>query len=416
SSSDRVRYAREHLDAFVIDGSGTSYARLKEARVQNADVFAALTSNDEINLIACRLAKKLGVGTTIARIRNEEFMSSDSVLSREELGTDFLIQPEREAAGAIVRLIRQSNATDIIEFDKGRIQFIGIRLDRNCPVLHTPLIELGKRYENPPLRVVALSRRGFTIIPRGEDELRHGDQIFIITDPGYIDEALNFFGKTRKIIENILITGGGQIGRFVAQRLEKELKIKIIEINDDKSAALADFLSKSLIIHGDGSDLDLLTFEGLQDMDGFIAVTGDDETNIITSLVARHMKVPRTITLIGKNEYLALTPAIGMDAVVSKQQITVNTIQKYIRSQQIAFFAELPGIDAEIIEFIAKEGMKIIKKPLKDIEFPEYAIVGAVLKQDKNLEIPTGDTRIAPGDKVVVFTLPKALKAVEKLF
>ncbi|MFW6276266.1 MAG: NAD-binding protein, partial [Bacteroidota bacterium] len=225
SSSDRVRYAREHLDAFVIDGSGTSYARLKEARVQNADVFAALTSNDEINLIACRLAKKLGVGTTIARIRNEEFMSSDSVLSREELGTDFLIQPEREAAGAIVRLIRQSNATDIIEFDKGRIQFIGIRLDRNCPVLHTPLIELGKRYENPPLRVVALSRRGFTIIPRGEDELRHGDQIFIITDPGYIDEALNFFGKTRKIIENILITGGGQIGRFVAQRLEKELKI-----------------------------------------------------------------------------------------------------------------------------------------------------------------------------------------------
>ncbi|MFW6232632.1 MAG: NAD-binding protein, partial [Bacteroidota bacterium] len=268
-------------------------ARLKEERVQNADVFAALTSNDEINLIACRLAKKLGVGTTIARIRNEEFMSSDSVLSREELGTDFLIQPEREAAGAIVRLIRQSNATDIIEFDKGRIQFIGIRLDRNCPVLHTPLIELGKRYENPPLRVVALSRRGFTIIPRGEDELRHGDQIFIITDPGYIDEALNFFGKTRKIIENILITGGGQIGRFVAQRLEKELKIKIIEINDDKSAALADFLSKSLIIHGDGSDLDLLTFEGLQDMDGFIAVTGDDETNIITSLVARHMKVPR---------------------------------------------------------------------------------------------------------------------------
>lgn len=414
--STRCQHVREHLDAIIIEGSGGSYETLKSAGLHSADILAALTDNDEINLMACRMAKKVGVQTTIVRVRSFEYQSKDFILTQEELGCDMIIQPEKETADAVVRLIRQSNATDIIEFDEGRIQFIGLRLDMNSPVLKTKLKDLGKTYGNPPLRIVALKRGAHTIIPRGDDMLMKGDQLFIICEPNYIEEGLKYFGKTGKKTENIMVIGGGLVGGFIARKLEKYMNIKIIESEEHKANLLADHLEDSLVIHGDGADLDLLTFENLQEMDEFIAVTSDDETNIITSIVARHLKVPRTVTLIKKSDYLPLAPTLGLDAVVSKQQITVNAIVRFIRRRIVAQYAELPGMDADIIEYIAGEKSKITRKPLKDIDFPGNSIVGAVLKSDNSLEIPTGNTHIEPGDKVVVFMLQRAKKSIEKLF
>ncbi len=412
----RANYSREHLDALIIDGSGSSYKTLIKAGIENADIFAALCNHDEINMMACRIAKRLGNPTTIARVRNPEYLDEDYIFSKSELGTDFIIQPEKQTAKSIIRLVRQSSATDVIEFEKGKIQFIGIRLDGNSPVLHTQLKDLGKKYGNPPITIVAIKRRQFTIIPRGDDYLKKGDQIFIICAPDFIEEALGYFGKQDTKVEDLMIIGGGLIGEFVAQELEKDIRIKIIEKDRRKAERLADNLHESLVIHGDGSDFDLLTFEGMDEMDEFIAVTGDDETNIITSLVAQHVEVPRTITMISKMEYQSLMPAIGMDSIISKQLITVNAIQRFIRKKHVAFFAEIPGVDAEIIEYIPEKRSKIIKKQLKDIKFPENAVVGAVLKNNDHLEIPKGDTQIDAGDKVIVFTLPNSLKEVEKLF
>jgi trk system potassium uptake protein TrkA len=213
-----------------------------------------------------------------------------------------------------------------------------------------------------------------------------------------------------------MIIGGVLVAEFIARQLENEINIKIVEDNEKKASLLAENLKQTLVIHGDGSDLDLLTYEGLADMDEFIAVSGDDETNIITSLVAHHLKVPRTITLVRKMEYLSITHAIGIDSIVSKQMITVNAIKKIIRRSHLAFFAELPGMEAEVIEFIANAKSKITRKTLMDINFPKDAIVGAVVKSNNTIEIPKGSTQIEPGDKVVVFTLPRALPAVEKLF
>lgn len=413
---ERAAVARESVDAIVIEGSASSISTLKKANIQNSDIFIALTNNDELNIFSCQLAKKLNVKNTIARVRNQDFLKKDYLLSKEELGVDLIIHPEIETAKAIIRLIRQSSSTDSIEFDDGKIQFTGIRLDKNTPILRTPLMELGKKLGNPALRIVAIKRGQYTIIPSGTDMLFKGDQVFFTCDPNYMTEALQYFGKKDVKISDIMIIGGGQIGGYLSRTLEKELDIKVIENNQEKAENLAADLKRTLLIKGDGSDLDLLIKENLRDMDEFIAVTGDDETNIITSIIARHMEVPRTITLIRKSEYLPLTPTLGLDAVVSKQQITVNAIEKYIRRQKVAFIAEIPGVDAEIIEFIASNRSKVIRKQLKDIHFPNNSIIGAVLKNENDVIIPTGTTQIEAGDKVVVFTLPSAIKNVEKMF
>lgn len=411
----KVKHANEQLDALAIEGHGASYRVLQQANLREIDVVAAMTNNDELNLTACKMTKKAGVRSTIARVRNPEFTQPDFILTLEEMGADLIIHPEKETADAVVRLIHQSSATDVIEFADGKIQLLGVRLEENSPLLRIPLVELGKQLGNPPMRIVAINRKQQTLIPRGSDVLVPRDQIFVICDPEYIPQFITLTGKKDIRIENIMILGGGLIGQFIATRLEKEIKIKIIENNEEKSEEIAEVLSHTLIIHGDGTDYDLLASEGITDMDAFIAVTGDDENNIIATLLARHLRVPRTIALVNKLEYLPITPTIGMDAVVSKQLLTVNAVQQYIQHQQVASIVSLPGVDAQCIEFIAREGFEITRKPLKDIHFPKHAIVGAIMHGEQ-LIIPKGDTQIFPGDKAVVFTRSQDLDEVEKLF
>ncbi|MFH1050122.1 MAG: Trk system potassium transporter TrkA [bacterium] len=416
SDAQKIAHANEYLDANVIEGSGCSKKILRKANIENADILAALTNNDEVNIIACQIAKKLNVPTTILRVRNPEYLNNNHYLSNKELGADYIIQPELQTANAIVQLIRQANATDIVEFENGKIQLSGIRLDSNAKILRTQLMDLGKKFGNPAFRILAIKRKQFTIIPKGEDVLVEGDQIYIICEKEYLPNALELFGKSNVKNENIMIIGGGLVGEFVAKELEDDINIKIFESNERKSELLAENLKRTLVIKGDGSDLDLLTFEGLADMDEFIALSGDDETNIITTLVAHHLRVPRTITLVRKFEYLSMTHAIGIDSIVNKQMITVNAIKQIIGKKKHALFVELPGMDAEIVEFVANDKSKIIRKTLMKTDFPKDAIVGTVIRKDGSIEIPLGSTLIKPGDKVVVFSLPKALAEVEKLF
>lgn len=414
SDPRKVRRASEQLDALVIEGHGGSYNALKKADVHGADIVAAMTNTDETNILACKLAKKAGVSATIARVRNPEYTLPDFFLTPEELGIDVMIHPEKETADAVVRLIRQSSATDLIEFEEGKVQLLGIRLEEGSTLLDIPLSELGVKFGDPPLRIVAIVRKQTTIIPKGHDVLEPGDQIFVISDPDYTNDFITLTGKRDERIEDVMILGGGLIGQFIAATLGKNVNVKIIESSAEKSEEIAEVLPHTLIIHGDGTDYDLLAAEGIVDMDAFIAVTGDDETNIISTLLARHMKIPRTIALVNKVDYLPITNTIGMDAVVSKQLLTVNAVQRYIHHQQVAAIATLPGIDAQCIEYIAKAGSRITKKRLRDIQFPQDAIVGAILHND-SLTIPKGETQIATGDKVVVFALPHALDSVEKL-
>jgi trk system potassium uptake protein TrkA len=412
---EKAHRAEELLDALVVTGSGSSFADLKKANIEQAEVVAALSNVDEVNLLACRFAQKLNIPRKIARVRNPEYVESDFLLSRQELGVDLMIHPEKETADAIIRLIKQSSATDIVEFAGGNIQLMGIRLEVNSPIVQKSLQDIWKEYGNLEARIVAINRKERTIIPRGDDLLQTGDQIFIVCEKKLIPEIAKITGKENVNIQNIMILGGGLIGKYVAQELEDQIAIKIIESQIEKSEEISLNLRKSLVIHGDGTDMDLLALEGIIDMDSFIAVTGDDETNIISTLMARHLRVPRTIALINKTEYLPITPTIGMDAVVSKKLITVNTILRFIQKSTVESMASIPGVNAEIIEIIPKVGSKITKKSLKNIQFPRAAIVGAVQRGDK-IMIPAGDTQIKAKDRVVVFSLPSVLAEVEKLF
>ncbi|MFC1526778.1 Trk system potassium transporter TrkA [Candidatus Latescibacterota bacterium] len=411
----RARRVGEQLDVLMVEGKGTGTREMREAHLERMDVVAAMTTNDEVNLVACQLAKKMGVATTLARVRDPEYTRPDPILTPQELGVDVLIHPERETADAIDRLIRQSRATDVIEFEDGRVQVLGVRLEDDSPLLRIPLAELFRQHGNPPVRVAAIKRQQETIIPGPRDQLVPGDQVFVIAEPSYLPTFIELTGQKDTRIESIMILGGGLIGQRVANDLHDEVNVKIIESNVERSWEVADKLPGALVIQGDGMDADLLATEGILDMDAFIAVTGDDESNIIATLLAQHLGVPRTVALVNKMEYLPIMPTIGLDTLVSQQMLTVNAVLRCIRSQQVAALATIPGLDAEIVEYIAAEGSPITRKPLREVGFPKHAIVGAVTHGEE-LVIPIGDTHVQPGDKAVVFALPHVLESVEKFF
>ena len=407
--------AADTLDAHVLHGSGTSMTVLEQVGIGEADLVVAVTDSDEVNLVSVISAKHYGVPKTIARVKNREFLRTDAPINAQKFDIDLIIHPESVAAQGAVRLLKQTAATDFIEFAKGQIIVMGIQLDRTEPFLNIPLRDLAEQYRDFAFRVIAIHRKETTKIPRGNDVLMANDRIFVIVAKENVQDIVRIMGKEGVKIEDIMILGGGQTGYMIARALEKEYNVKIIESNVDKTYNLAEKLRRTLVIQGDGLDLDLLAMEGIVDMNAFIAVTGDDETNIVSCLMAKHLKVPKIISLINKAEYWPIIPTIGIDAYISKQLLTVNAILRFIRHGAIVSVASFPGIAAEVIELIPNKDSKITKKPLREIGFPKDAIVGAVMRKDR-VFIPVGNTQIEPGDKVVLFALPSDIRDIEKLF
>lgn len=414
-NQDRLERAKNNLDIKVIEGSASSYHILEEAGIKSADMLVAVTNNDEVNLVACLIAGKYQVAKKIARVKNREFVREASPLNAKALDIDLIIHPESEIAAAVVKLLKQTAATDIVEFEDGRLIMIGIKLDNKCQILEQSLAQVSESYSELAFRTVAIQRKDRTIIPHGSDIFMNGDRVYVTSKRDSLPEILKLTGKENVTMENVMILGGGQTGAEIARSLEDELNVKIIESNVDKTEILADQLEKSLVIRGDGRDLNLLALEGIVDMDAFISVTGDDETNIISCLMAKHLKVPRIISLINKSDYTAIIPTIGIDAYVSKHFVTVDNILKFIRKGSIVSVASIPGIAAEVIEFQTHKDANICKKQLKNMHLPKGAILGAVVRDDE-IFIPVGSTQIQEGDRVVAIALPPAIHEVEKLF
>ncbi len=412
---DRVKRARENLDVQVFEGTGSSPEALRKAGVEKADMVVAVSNNDEVNLLACLIAGKYNVKTKIARVKNREFTRDDCALNAKFLGIDLIIHPESEVAKAVVNLLKLSAATDILEFADGKILLIGVQLDKNCEVLGKSLAEVAGLLEQTTFRTVAIQRRDRTIIPRGADVFMNNDRVYVMTQRENVPDVLKMAGRENVKMENVMILGGGQTGIEIASHLEDHINVKVIESDADKTEVLADRLNKSLVIKGDGRDINLLALEGIIDMDAFISVTGDDETNIISCLVAKHLQVPRIIALINKTAYSPIIPTIGIDAYVSKQIVTVDQILKFIRRGSILSVASIPGVSAEVLEYVIAENARITRKQLKDIQFPKGALLGAVVRKDEFF-IPVGSSQLENGDKVVVFAMPTAIKELEKLF
>ena len=414
-NSASVEKVNDSLDVMVIEGSGSELKTLQRAEAADADMLIAVTTVDEVNFTACMLAGKMGAKKKIIRVNDPNFLADPEGPSPQDFGIDLVIYPEGLAAQEIVRLIRRSAATEVLEFADGRIQLIGIRLDQDSGLINKKLKDIVATYKDLPFRAVAIFRGIRTIIPSGDEVFKKGDQVFVISKTEMVQEMLRLAGKESQRLEKIMILGGSGIGRRVAEQLEDEISIKLLESSKETSAELADVLKKTMVIQGEGKDLDLLATEGIIDMDAYIAVTKDEEDNIISCLMAKHLGVKKTIAHVEKLDYLPLANTIGIDALVNKKLSAANAILKFIRKGEIVSVATLHGVDAEVIEMIAQKGSTVTKKPLRSVDFPDGAIIGCVI-HNGSVEIPVGTTQIQPQDRVVVFTLPKAIREVEKFF
>lgn len=402
-------------DVLTVTGSSTSLNVLKKANCEKSDLLVAVTSSESINVSTCILAKQLGVKKTIARVENADYAAEENKELFRSIGIDHVIYPEELAAFELVKLIERASATDIIEFEEGKLSLIGLKLEPNLPVIRKTIEQIAHSEENLSFRIVAIHRGIRTIIPVGSDILLPNDQIFVITTHEGIEDIIKLIGKDQTKLNNIMFLGGGKIGRIAAKLLESNMNVKLIESDKEKANELADKLEKTLIIQGDGRDIDLLAQEGIIDMDGFVSVTHDAETNIITCLMAKHLGVTKTIALVDNVDYIPLTQTIGLDSLINKKLIAANNILKFIRKANIISIATLQGIDAEVMEYVAQPNSSITKKRVKDLKFPQNAIIGGYIRDNKAY-ITVGDTVLETNDKVVVFALPGTINKVEKYF
>ncbi len=412
---DRLSYSDQMADILTINGSSTSVSVLKQAGIDKADLLVAVTASEEVNITSAIIGKKLGVKRTIARIFNDEYLEPESGVNFNELGVDFMIYPEGLAAIETVNLINRTAATDVLEFEDGKLSVMGIRLDKNAPIIHKKIFEVTQQFQNVDFRVVAIHRNFRTIVPRGNDQFLANDQVFVISKPQGHDAILRLSGKENIQFNNIMILGGGKIGRRVASLLSDKMTVKLIDNDTDKAFELADQLPNTLVIKGDGRDIDLLAQEGIIDVDAFVALTEDAETNIISCLMAKHLGVKKAIALVDKVDYIPLTQTIGLDSLINKKLTTANNIVRFIKKGGLVSYSTLEGIDAVLLEYVAQPGSHITQSNLAKLELPKGTIIGGFIRNDEG-HIGVGDSKINAGDKVVVFSLPDAVEKLEKFF
>jgi len=408
-----VAEAQQHLDALVLRGNGATINMLEKAGAQKADVLIAVTDVDEINILACLTASRLGVPANVARVRNEDYYDEEGSCFTE---IDHLINPDREAVLSLHELLRKQAATDIYEFADGRVQVIGARVGPGAPVVGKSLSEIEVEVGSRWALVASITRNHKTIIPCGEDVLREDDQVFMVGRTGKIEDALEHLALATAPVEAVMIAGANQIGINLARMLADEgIAVKLLEPDEEVATRASSELDHVLVLFGEPTDLEFLESEGLSDMDGFVAVSEDDDMNLMASLLARTHGARKTIALIRRPNYVPLLSTIGVDAAVSPRLSTADAIMRYFRRGNLLSLTSLTENEAEIIEVEATEKSKVVGHPLAQLEFPRHALIGAIIKPYQ-VVIPRGGDVIEPGDRVLVFALPSAVRSVQKLF
>lgn len=412
---ERCRRAMETLDAMVIQGNGASVGVQLQAEVGDSDILFAVSGLDEINILSCMVAKKLGVKKCVARIRNAEFSHPDAIITPESFQIDLMIYPEQSAANEIVRLVERSAALKIVDFEDGKLQIMALQIKPDSPIVSCSVEHVKANNFQVEFLCLCIYRDEDTIIPHGNDIYRSGDVVYLIAPKEDIPQVSKIFGYPEREQQHVMIVGAGQLGRLVAAKLSDEMDVKIIEQDLDTAQLVSEQLSDTLVLHGDGTDVDLLASERIEEMDCFVAVTGSEKTNLLSGLLARYMGVKRVILHLDTSEYLPIMNKIGMDTVVSKNNATVNAIMKYVRRGNVIAVSLFEDIEAEAIELVPKEDSLITKGLLKDLKLPNVVIVGAVVRS-QSIIIPRGDTQIEVGDKVIIFMKPAMISKIEKYF
>jgi trk system potassium uptake protein len=411
----RLKPIDSSLDVLTHEGSATSVKILEDALRKKTDLFIAVTHSEDTNITASILAKRFGAIKTIARIDNLDYLEPATVDFFKSIGVDSLIYPELIAAREVLGLLHETGSSEFMEFSGGKLAMYVQKLDEKAPILNKSLQEISVSHKTDKYRAVAIKRNAVTIIPRGNEHFQLGDMVFVISTHEGIDEMMKTSGKENFEAKSIMILGGSRIGKHVALYLQKTCEVKLIDSSMERCEDLAEVLDNTLVINGDGRNVDLLEQEGITQMDAFVAVTGNSETNILSCLLAKRMGVKKTIAEVENMEFINLAENTGIDTIINKKISAASRIFRHTTNPNVTQVKYMAGTDAEVIEFNVPANSKITKGTLRSIDFPKDAIVGGGTRDGEPF-IATGDTIIKANDKVVVFTLPSAYETLSKYF
>ena len=414
-SEERLSSLNTNFDLMTVVASPTSIKGLTEVRAGEADLFIAVTPDESRNMTACMLANNLGAQKTVARIDNYEYLLPKHKEFFQRLGVDSLIYPEMLAAKEIVSSIRMSWVRQWWEFCGGALILIGAKMRQEAEILNIPLHKLGG--PELPYHVVAIKRGNETLIPRGDDSIQLNDIVYFTTTRKYVPYIRKITGKENYAdVRNVMIMGGSRIAVRTAQYVPDYMQVKIIDNNLDRCNRLTELLDdKTMIINGDGRDMDLLIEEGLKNTEAFVALTGNSETNILACLAAKRMGVSKTVAEVENIDYIGMAESLDIGTVINKKMIAASHIYQMMLDADVSNVKCLTFANADVAEFTVKEGSRITKHPVKDLGLPKGTTIGGLIRQGEGVVV-MGNTQIQAGDHVVVFCLSMMIKKIEKYF
>jgi trk system potassium uptake protein len=410
----------ESLDVQAMVGNASLPSMLDAANAGDADMIIAVTYADEVNMVACQVAHSLfNVPTKIARIRQQSFLDPlwADLFSRDHMPIDVIISPEVEVANAIARRLLVPGAFDMIPLADDKVRVIGVRCTEDCPVVHTPLRQLTELLPDLSVVVVGIVRDGEAYIPSARDQMLPGDEVYFVSDTNHVARAMEIFGHEESEAHRLVIVGGGNIGMNLAKTIEMQpgVTARVIELDKERARKIAEALPDTNVIQGDALDEDILTEANIASADMIVAVTNDDETNVLGALLAKQYGVERAIALVNRDTYSSLVTKLGIDILVNPRAITVSQILHHIRRGRIRAVYSLREDFGEIIEAEVLETSPLVGTTLRDRKLPRGVIIGAIVRNGEVL-IPRGETDIRIKDRVVLLASSGTIRAVEKLF
>lgn len=418
-SEDRCARLEEILDAKIVQGSADNISTLQKAGLSDAEMLIAVTHNDQTNILGCLIAQaNSNVKIKVARLRTHEVDHWRPICGDRLLNIDLVIHPDSEMAQRVLRVLGLPGISDVVEFAEGRVKFFGMNIDRNSWVVGKSMAELDHRAP-PKNSLIAMLFRGHrAIIPRSDDRLLAGDHVYIVVPSGEFTPCLDFMGTPKpQPVKRVFILGGKQIGIEITQQLEETgVQVKLFERDLQRCEMISGLVKDAIVIHADGTDQRVLVDENIEGIDAYLAMTGDDEDNIIASLLAKRLGARKAVALVNRLHYLSMAQLLGINSTFSTRATVVDRILQFVRKGQVLSITTFREEEVEAIELVATPGSKYVGKQLKDVHLPRGAIVGAIARPSGEVIVPRGDVAIEPGDRVIFVCLEYLVPQLESAF
>lgn len=403
------------VDVETIEGDTTQFSVLRKAGVRKCDLFIAVRSVENDNILSAVMAKQLGARKAIARIDSSEYLEPNSKEIFIDMGIDYLFYPEHIAAREVINLLGHSSTTEYVDFAAGKLSLLAFKLELTSPLLGRKIVDLENMDEDVEYRTVAIVRNSQTIIPTHEHRYEEEDMVYIIARHNSTSDIVELSGNSQVDIRNMMILGGSRIGVRIAKELQNRVNVKLVDYNAEKAVLLSKMLDKTLIINEDGRNTEAMLEEDISGMDAFVAVTGRSETNILAAMLAKRMGVKKVIAEVENINYISLAESMGVNTIINKKLVTASNIFRFTMTTDVQAIKCLTGSQAEVLEFIVKPNSPATKMAIKDLGLPEDTMIGGVVRGDR-VFIAVDTTRINAYDRVVVFAMPDSITRVAEFF